>query len=148
MSQAIDVLVIDPVDSDARKTIAAVRRKAPHASTLRVSGGDQAERLMFDHGLFTADPQVPRLIIVDLAATGDSGKHTLRRLGDCELCEEVPIVVFSSTRSAEDILESHLLGAHMNIVKPTDPDDYSRAVERVVATWLTRGFQLRPAAAF
>jgi DNA-binding response OmpR family regulator len=137
MSQAIDVLIIDPHDADARKTIAAVRRKAPRASTLRVMGADQAVRLMFEHGLFTKAPQRPRLIIIDLAAAGVAGKEILRRSHD------IPIVVFSARREQRDILECHLLGAHMNIVKPADPDDYAFVVERVVATWLSGGFLLR-----
>jgi DNA-binding response OmpR family regulator len=143
MSQAIDVLIIDPLDSDARKTIAAVRRKAPHASTLRVIGADQAARLMFERGLFTKSPQMPRLIIVDVAASGESGKEILRRVRDYAHSEYIPIVVFSARRDQKDILECHLLGAHMNIVKPVDPNDYASVVERVVATWLSGGFLLR-----
>jgi DNA-binding response OmpR family regulator len=143
MSQPIDILIIDPSDSDAKRTVTAIRRKAPKASTLRVSAGNQAERLMFERGLFTEAPQMPSLIIVDLAAAGECVKTTLRRLKACRLDEDVPVVIFSARRSARDILDSHMLGAHLNIIKPTDPNDYAAAVERMIALWLAGSFMVR-----
>ena len=143
MSQPIDILIIDPSDVDAKKTVAAIRRKAPKASTLRVTTGDQAARLMFDRGLFTEAPQVPSLIIVDLAASDECVKATLRRLRGCRLDDDVPVVIFSGRRSARDILDSHLLGAHLNIIKPTEPKEYASAVDRMITLWLAGSFHVR-----
>jgi response regulator RpfG family c-di-GMP phosphodiesterase len=140
MKQSIDVLLIDPCSSDSKRTVAGIRRKAPNASTLRVLSAEQAARLMFEQGLFTKAPQRPSLIIVDLAAAGESAKAVLRRIANDELTARIPLVIFTSQRNPDDLLQCHLLGAHMNIVKPTDPVEYSAAVERIIAMWLSRAF--------
>jgi CheY-like chemotaxis protein len=142
MPHTIDVLVIDPSSIDSRKTVAAIRKKAPNASTLRVLGAEQAARLMFEKGLFTKAAQRPGLIIVDLAAAGESGKAVLRRIANDELTAKIPLVIFNKYRNPDDLLQCHLLGAHMNIVKPSDPIDYSSAVERIIAMWLSRAFTM------
>jgi DNA-binding NarL/FixJ family response regulator len=143
MRSALDVLIIDPLDKDARQTSAAIRRKVPDATTIRVPGGEQASRLMFERGLLTQEPQVPELIIVDLAAAGDCAKSTLRQLKTRRMSDAVPVVVFSGRRSAKDLLEAHLLGVHMNVLKPADPNDYALAVERMMTMWLAGSFMWR-----
>lgn len=136
MSHAIDVLIIDPSSTDSQKTSAAIKSKAPRASVVRVISGDQAARLMFEQGLFTQEPQIPTLIIVDLAAAGEPAKLALRRLKDSRFSQEVPVVIFSGRRDAKDILDSHLLGADMNVMKPSDEKEYAAAVERIATNWL------------
>jgi DNA-binding NarL/FixJ family response regulator len=136
----IDVLLIEPSDSDAKKTLAAIRQAKPDASTLRVVDATQASRLMFGQGLFTEAPQMPRLILVDLPAAGDAAKEALLRLRSLELRRPVPIVVFSSQRSEKDILDAHLLGAHLNLQKPDEPEAYAAAVKRIIRTWETGSF--------
>ena len=138
MSQSIDVLLIEPLDSDARKTLDAIHRKAPNASTVRVLEGEQAERLMFERGLFSEAPQLPRLIIADVAATGDSTRSVLRRIKSHTSTQNVPVVIFSATRNPSDILESHLMGVQMSVMKPEDADEYCSSVERIIAAWLVR----------
>jgi CheY-like chemotaxis protein len=133
MTYAIDVLLIDPSSVDAKKTSAAIKRKAPQTSIVHVSSGDQAARLMFEQGLLTQSPQQPRLIVVDLAAAGDPAKTALRRLS--RQARNVPIVVFSARRNAKDILDAHLLGADMNVLKSPDDAEYASAVERIVTLW-------------
>ena len=137
MTDTIDVLIIDPSDDDAKKTIAAIRRKAPKVSTLRVKSADQAAQLMFERGLFTERPQVPRLIVIDLVAAGEGGAATLRRLKNYA---NVPVIIFSATRTSKDILNSYLLGAQMNFLKPADANEYGAAIERVVGMWLAGCF--------
>ena len=147
MMETIDVLLIEPSDFHARQTIAAIRQTKPELSTLRVIDADQASRLMFERGLFTYAPQIPRLIIVDLAASGDAAKRTLLRLKSMEAARIVPVVIFSSRRTPKDILDAHLLGAHMNVQKSADSAQYAAAVERMIRMWLTGSFQMAEAEA-
>lgn len=109
MTKPIDVLLIEPSESDARRTLAAIRRKAPDLSTVHVSGAEAAAGLIFDYWP-TEHPQVPRLVIVDLDAAGEPGKDVLRRLKTAALTSNVSTV----------------------ILKPLDSEAYAVEVERVV----------------
>jgi len=112
MTHPIDVLVIEPSEADARKTVAAIRRKAPGLSTVHVSGAQMAAELIFDY--WPSDhPQVPRLVIVDLDATGEPGKDVLSRLRSA-----------AATRNVATVL------------KPIGGDEYAVEVDRAVGQLL------------
>jgi DNA-binding response OmpR family regulator len=130
MTNPIDVLIIEPSESDARRTLAAIRRKAPGLSTVQVSGAEVAARLIFDYWP-TEHPQVPRLLIVDLAAAGEPGKVVLRRLRSAALTRNVRTVIFSARPAPLDELEAFAPDA-MNVLKPIDSDEYAVEVARVV----------------
>lgn len=95
MTHPIDVLLIEPSEPDAQRTLAAIRRKAPGVSAVHVSGAEVAARLIFDY--WPAEtPQAPRLVMVDLAAAGEPGDVMLRRLKGHAVTRNVPAVLFSS----------------------------------------------------
>ncbi len=130
MTKPIDVLLIEPSESDARRTLAAIRRKAPDLSTVHVSGAEAAAALIFDYWP-TEHPQVPRLVIVDLDAAGEPGKDVWRRLKSAALTGNVSTVNFSARPAPIGELERCASRA-MNVLKPQDSDSYVVQVERVV----------------
>jgi two-component system, response regulator len=136
IERSIDVLIVDPIASDARRTATALRRAIPNSSSAHVMHAEQALRLMVDHGLFTEQPQLPRLILLEVSALAD-GKNLLKRICTDERTRNVPVVVFSSTREPLDIEDSYLLGARAHVMKPLDPTEYESEVERVVILWLS-----------
>jgi DNA-binding response OmpR family regulator len=135
MSNPIDVLLIDPSHSDARRTLAAIRRKAPSLSTVHLLDGDAALDFIFDYWPREV-PYAPRLVILDLPATGQLGKAVLHQLATNTATRAVPTIVFSARRSPADILQGYLLGAKMNVLKPSDADEYGMEIEKVVTQWL------------
>jgi DNA-binding response OmpR family regulator len=130
MTKPIDVLLIEPSESDARRALAAIRRKAPDLSTVHVSSADAAAGLIFDYWP-TEHPQVPRLVIVAVDAAGQPGKNILRRLKSAALTSNVATVIFSARPAPMGELEGSSSRA-MNILKPLDSDAYAVQVERVV----------------
>lgn len=130
MTKPIDVLLIEPSESHARRTLAAIRRKAPDLSTVHVSGAEAAAGLIFDY--WPAEhPQVPRLVIVDLDAAGEPGKDVLRRLKSAALTGNVSTVIFSAHPASMGELGGSSPRA-MSILKAQDSDAYAVQVERVV----------------
>ena len=132
MHERIDVLLIDACDADSKLTRAAVRSAAPTASLVRVKDGEQALRLMFDNGLYTKAPHVPRLVLLELNVPRTNGHGVLRRLRDEVSGAGVAVVVLTSSRDRAAIEASYTLGALECLSKPHDPDVYRREVERVV----------------
>ena len=141
MTDSIDVLLIEPSDGDARRTSKSVREANKGLSIVRVLDARQASRLMFEQGLYTKAPQLPKLIISDL---GDSDAHAadLPTLRSLRRTPTVPLVILSAHRSAKHILDAHRLGAQMNLQKPDDPREYAAAVKRIIRTWSVGGFAI------
>ena len=134
MTKPIDVLLIEPSESDARRMLAAIRRKAPDLSTVHVSGAEVAAGLIFDYWPIE-HPQVPRLVIVDLDAAGEPGRDVLRRLESAALTSNVSTVIFSAHSAPIGELEGSSSRA-MNVLKALDSDAYAAQVERVVGELL------------
>lgn len=132
MHETIDILLIDDCDADSKRTCAAVRRVAPSASLVRVKDGEQALRLMFQQGLYTAAPHTPRLVLLELNVPRTDGCGVLRRLRDETNGARMPVIVLTSCSDRRAIDESYALGACECLVKPSDADEYSSEVERVV----------------
>jgi CheY-like chemotaxis protein len=132
----IDVLVVDPSSDDAGLTVAAVRRAVPSASTVRVQDAKHAIRLIFDQGLFTREPQVPRLIFLEPNGIALNARVLLQRLRARTATRNVPVIVLSDCARAGEIAQSYLMGARDHIVKPPRPAQYLFEVERATAQWL------------
>jgi len=114
MTQPIDVLLIEPSESDARKTLAAIRRKAPGVAAVHVSGAEAAAGLIFDYWP-NETPQVPRLLMLDLATTGEPGKTILQRLRSHAVTRHVPAVL---------------------VLKPVDCVEHDEELTSVLDKWL------------
>jgi len=132
----IDVLLIEDSDADSKITSAAVRRAAPLASLVRVKDGDQALRLLFCKGLFTAEPQIPKLILLDFDAPRTNGSVVLERLRDDSNSCAVPVILLISSRNEHHFDAGDVLGAYACLVKPFHPDEYLTEVSRVVKNCL------------
>jgi len=114
MTQPIDVLLIEPSESDAEKMLAAIRRKAPGVSAVHVCGAEAAAGLIFDY--WPAEtPQVPRLLMLDLATTGESGKAILHRLRSHAATRNVPAAL---------------------VLKPVDCEENDEELTNVLGKWL------------
>lgn len=87
--------------------------------------GDQA-LFMLAEGQFRPD-----LILLDLNLPKVSGSWFLERSKP-----KVPVVVFSSSSNPADIRGSIALGAKEFVQKPTDLEEYSERVSRIVRDWL------------
>jgi DNA-binding response OmpR family regulator len=73
----------------------------------------------------------PDLILLDLNLPIVSGSWFLARSKPT-----APVVVFSSSSNPADIQESTDLGAKEFVQKPTDLQEYSERVSRIVREWL------------
>lgn len=134
---AIDILIVDPIVSDAKRTATCFRLALPQLSIVRVLHADQALRLMRDRGLYTASPQLPATIVVELAALSN-GKDLLKSIHADSSTRDIPLIVFSIKGHAKDIEEAYSLGATTYIVKPADALGYQAEVERMASMFSRR----------
>jgi CheY-like chemotaxis protein len=134
MHDSIDVLLIDDCDSSARTTLAAIRSATPMASVVRVKDGEQALRLIFDKGLFTESPQIPRLIFLRLDEL-NADDPLLARLRDESEETRIPLVVLSATVDRSEIATRQALNANC-LVTLGDAQDYHAEVARFVQQYV------------
>jgi two-component system, response regulator len=136
MNEVIDIMLVDNSDADARTTMKAVRRAAPSASVLRVKDGEQALRFLFRRGLFTREPQLPRLILLDLTVPIINGRRVLERVRTHATTNNIPVIVLTSQPDARAVHESYALGAQAFVAKSAEACGYVCEVSNHITTWL------------
>jgi CheY-like chemotaxis protein len=79
---------------------------------------------------------LPNLLLLDLKLPRVTGFEVLEWLRSHPDLRHMLVVVFSSSDQPEDINRAYALGANSYVVKPLDPDELVRVVERLQNYWL------------
>ena len=79
----------------------------------------------------------PALILLDLNMPKKSGMEVVRVLkGDLQL-QTIPIIVFSTTKNIDHIIQTYKNGANAFMSKPTSYEGYVNALKSIEVFWLT-----------
>ena len=95
---------------------------------------DGAEAL--EHLFARPDVTPPGLILLDLKLPKVDGLEVLRRIRADQRTQIVPVVVLTSSKEQEDILDSYRCGANAYVRKPVNFTDFSDAINALGMFWL------------
>jgi two-component system response regulator len=125
------ILVIDDNPADVRLIREALESGAPPAHAIHVAedGAAAIEILGTLH---------PALILLDLRLPGMNGYEILAQIRSQHRLAAVPVVVFSSSDSQEDILCAYSASANCYVTKPAGLDCFLDTVRRIRSFWLPR----------
>ena len=75
------------------------------------------------------------LIMLDIQMPGLSGFEVLKRIRAHALLKRTPVLMYSTSSRAEDVLKSYDLGANSYAVKPTTFEQACAFIKTVCAYW-------------
>ncbi len=70
----------------------------------------------------------PEFILLDVKLPKLDGLQVLERLRDDERTQYLPVILFSSSREHEDVVEGYKLGANSYVAKPANFERFSEAM--------------------
>jgi two-component system response regulator len=79
---------------------------------------------------------LPVVVLLDLKMPRMGGLEFLRIVRDDESLRLLPIVVLTSSKEEQDVIESYSLGANSYIQKPVDFDQFVKAIQTLGLYWL------------
>ncbi len=79
---------------------------------------------------------LPKLILLDLNMPSLNGKVTLQKIKSDQQFKHIPVVIFTTSNSQEDIRDCYDLGANSYIVKPLGYPELRETIEIVCCHWL------------
>lgn len=97
-----------------------------------VDSGSEAWRLLAER----AADELPELLILDVNLPGLSGYEILSRLRAERDDIRLPVVVLSTSERERDVLAAYEAGANGYVCKPTQLEEYERAVDSIFDFWL------------
>lgn len=88
-------------------------------------------------GKLQSGEALPGFILLDINMPGKDGKMVLRELKACENLRHIPVIMFSTSDSPDDIKDCYSLGASAYVVKPLEFDRLMGVVEQILRYWFT-----------
>jgi CheY-like chemotaxis protein len=80
--------------------------------------------------------ELPAVVLLDLNLPRVSGLEVLRRLRAHPRTQLLPVVVLTTSKREQDLVESYRLGANSYIHKPVNFAEFSAAVAQLGLYWL------------
>lgn len=133
----VQILLVEDSASDA-----SLFRNSLQSSQLLthinwVEDGESAISFLQQQGNYAYCKQ-PDIIILDLNLPRIDGREVLAIIHKDPELRRIPLVVITTSNSAEDIRQSYDLSANCYIVKPVNPKDFLNAVKDIETFWLRR----------
>jgi len=134
----VEILLVEDSPADAELAQRALRKKNLANKLHLVRDGAEALDFIFATGAYAGRrvEDTPKLILLDLKLPKVDGLTVLRRIKSDPRTKRIPVVVMTSSREEQDVVESYELGVNSYVVKPVDFDQFAHAVADLGLYWL------------
>jgi len=131
----IRVLIVEDNPGDVRLIKEAFAEAERFHEAAVAKDGVEALDYLFARGHF-AGAERPDLILLDLNLPRKSGREVLAEIKQNLALTTIPVVVFSSSSSPEDVGSAYGLHANCYVTKPADLDELFSAIAWIEKMWL------------
>ena len=137
MNDGVILLVEDNPD-DELLAMRALRKNNVMNEVVVARNGVEALDYLFASGSYAGrdTSTMPRLILLDLKLPKVDGLEVLKRLRSDERTKLLPVVILTSSKEREDMVEGYGLGANSYVRKPVNFEQFVKAVEQLKLYWL------------
>jgi two-component system, chemotaxis family, response regulator Rcp1 len=132
----IEILLIEDNAGDVRLTQEALKEDKVKNRLNVVRDGVEALAFLRREGGFAGAPR-PDLILLDLNLPKKDGREVLAEIKQEDALRRIPVVVLTTSKAEEDILETYGLHANCYINKPVDLEQFIAVVKSIDDFWLT-----------
>ncbi len=135
---SVEILLVEDNPQDLELTQRALRRANLTNSIHIVRDGAEALEFLFCEGAYTARriEDSPKIILLDLKLPKIDGLQVLKRVKSDPRTRTIPVVILTSSKEQNDVVESYHLGVNSYIVKPVNFERFAAAVRDVGMYWL------------
>ncbi len=137
MKEKIILLVEDNPDDEAL-TLRALKKNNIGNQLVVVRDGAEALDFLFCTGAYSERQvtDLPQVILLDLNLPKIDGLEVLRRIRENEITQLLPVVILTSSKEEQDIINGYKQGANSYVRKPVDFNQFVEAVRQLGLYWL------------
>jgi len=132
------ILLVEDNPDDVALTLRAFKKSNILNEVIVAQDGAEALNYLFatgDHaGRDTG--MMPQLILLDLKLPKMDGMEVLRRMRADARTRLLPVVILTSSKEEQDVIDGYNLGCNSYIRKPVDFAQFSEAIRQLGLYWL------------
>jgi len=134
----VEILLVEDNPNDAELTLRALKKNHLANQVVVVTDGEEALDFIFARGAYSNRKvgNGPKVILLDLKLPKVDGLDVLKIVKGDPRTKIIPVVVLTSSKEENDIVESYALGVNSYIVKPVDFDKFMESVNTLGLYWL------------
>ena len=131
------ILLIEDNQDDVDLTIRALKRNGLINEIAVARDGAEALDFLFARGEYAERrATMPQLILLDIRLPKLSGLEVLKELRQDERTRLLPVVMLTSSKEEQDLIDSYNNGANSYVQKPVSFDEFNEAVRQLGVYWL------------
>ena len=135
--EAKPILLADDDAKDVELTLLALTEHNLANKVVVARDGVEALDYLYRRGQFAGRPAGhPVVVLLDLKMPKVDGLEMLRQVKADPALKTIPIVVVTSSRQEQDVVESYNLGVNAYVVKPVAFDSFVEMVKQLSLFWV------------
>ncbi len=128
------ILLVEDNEDDIDLTLLAFKRNNIQNEITVARTGEEALKIL--HGSEFAHIPLPSVVLMDINMPGMGGLEALKHIRSHHRTKTLPVVILTSSKEDQDILESYHSGANSYIRKPVNFNEFVEAVKQLGMYWL------------
>jgi CheY-like chemotaxis protein len=132
------ILLVEDNPDDVKLTLRAFKRNSMLNPIVVARDGVEALDILFARGAYAerAGKALPALVILDLKLPKLDGLGVLKAVRGDERTRLIPVVILTSSKEEQDLIQGYSLGANSYVRKPVDFAEFQEAVRLLGVYWL------------
>ena len=137
MSTKVILLVEDNSDDEELALLAFEKSRIANEVVVARDGVEALDYL-FGTGAHAGRDvsNLPQVVLLDLKLPKVSGVEVLQRLRSDNRTRRIPVVILTSSKEEQDVIEGYDLGANSYVRKPVNFNEFIEAVQNLQVYWL------------
>src|SRR5215468_310474 len=134
----VEILLVEDNQYDAEMTIRALKKVNLANKLVHLQDGEEAINFLFGKKEFS-DRDItilPKVILLDIKMPRVDGIEILKQIKANENTKKIPVVIMTSSKEEQDIINSYAIGVNSYVVKPVDFEGFAKAVSQLGLYWL------------
>lgn len=132
------ILLVEDNPDDQQLALRAFRKSNLGNDVVVANDGVEALDYLFGTGPYASGdpPELPAVVLLDLKLPRKDGLEVLREIRASSRTRLLPVVIVTSSREEQDLVNGYSLGANSYVRKPVDFNEFVSAVQQLGLYWL------------
>lgn len=135
-ARPICVLYADDNENDVELTRISFRQARFTVALNHVDNGEDCMMFLRREGMY-GDAPAPDLLLLDINMPRKNGFEVLRDIAADPKLRALPVIVLTTSRADEDIVEMYKLRCSSYITKPVNFDKFATVIRSITDYWFT-----------